>query len=227
MRLVSLQLGKPVSIAPGGSDAWWDHEWSSGIFKQPVPGPVWLGYLGLDGDGVADTKVHGGVDKSACAYPSEHYSHWRNELVQSALPFGAFGENFTTSGLLEGEVCVGDIFEIGEAVVQVSQPREPCWKPSRRWQIKDLAARILATGRTGFYFRTLRHGQVQAGESFRLQQRPHPEWTIATGNRIMHHDKADLLGAAALAACPPLAGNWKDTLHHRCRQPAPPVQSPI
>lgn len=225
MRLVSLQIGRPVTLPAGGSDAWWDHEWSSGIFKQPVDGPVWLAYLGLEGDGVADTRVHGGVDKSVCAYPAEHYPSWREELSRADLPFGAFGENFTTAGLLEHEVCVGDVFEIGEAVVQVSQPREPCWKPSRRWQIKDLAVRILETGRTGFYFRTLRHGLVRAGESFRLVERPHPEWTITEGNRIMHRDRDDLAAAGALAGCPPLAANWRDTLHRRSLSPAQTAQS--
>ena len=174
MSLVSLQFGKPTAVATAGSAAWWDGEWTSAIFKQPVQDAVWLGYLGLEGDGVADTKVHGGVDKSVCIYPAEHYPVWRSELNQPALPFAAFGENFTTTGLLEDEVCVGDIFEIGEAVVQVSQPREPCWKPARRWQVKNLAARILETGRTGFYGRTLQPGPVQAGDSLRLQQRAYP-----------------------------------------------------
>jgi MOSC domain-containing protein YiiM len=223
MSLVSLQLGKPTTVAAAGSNAWWDGEWTSAIFKQPVPDAVWLGYLGLEGDGVADTKVHGGVDKSVCVYPAEHYHVWRSELNQPALPFGAFGENFTTTGLQEEEVCVGDIIEIGEAVVQVSQPREPCWKPARRWQVKDLAARILETGRTGFYCRTLQPGRVQAGDSLCLRQRPYLKWTIAWANQIMHHTKDDLAGAEVLANCGPLAGNWKDTLHRRCRAALQPL----
>lgn len=220
MRLASLQLGQPRAVAPSGTGAWWDKEWTSGIFKQPVADAVWLGHLGLEGDGVADLRVHGGVDKTVCAYPAEHYPLWREELGLPELPFGAFGENFTTAGLLEDDVCVGDILEIGEAVVQVTQPREPCWKPAHRWRVKDLAPRILRTGRTGFYFRTLRHGRVQAGQPFRQIARPHPEWSVATGNRIMHHDKDDLAGARALSECAALAGNWKDMLHRRCRPAA-------
>jgi MOSC domain-containing protein YiiM len=222
--LASLQLGTPRTVPTAGSEEWWDKEWTSGIFKEPFAGDVWLGHLGLKGDGVADLRVHGGVDKSVCAYPVEHYACWRDELGQPLLPVGAFGENFTTSGLMEDEVCVGDVFEIGEALVQVSQPREPCWKPSRRWKVKDLASRILQTGRTGFYFRTLRHGSVRAGQRFSLVRRPHPEWTVARSNRIMHHDKDDIAGAKALSECPPLAGNWKDTLYHRCRSHAEPTQ---
>lgn len=193
-RIESLQLGKPKTVEAAESGEWWDKEWTSGIFKEPVSGPVWLAHLGLDGDGVADLRVHGGVDKAVCSYPSEHYALWREEAGGLSFPFGAFGENFTTSGLLEDEVCVGDVYEIGEAVVQVTQPREPCWKPSRRWRIKDLAARILETGRTGFYFRTLRHGHVECSEAFRLTERPCPEWTVTRCNRIMHHDKDDLAG---------------------------------
>ncbi len=222
--LASLQLGTPGTAAPAGSEEWWDKEWTSGIFKESFAGDVWLGPLGLEGDRVADLRVHGGMDKAVCVYPVEHYAFWRGELGLPSLPFGAFGENITTLGPLEDEVCVGDVFEIGEAILQVSQPREPCWKLSRRWKAKDLANGILQTGRTGFYFRPLGHGSVRAGQPFSLVRRPHSEWTVSRSTRIMHHEKGDIAGAKALSECPALPWNWKDTLHHRCRSQAAPAQ---
>jgi MOSC domain-containing protein YiiM len=215
MRLVTLQIGKPRAFTASGSGEWWDKDWSTGIIKASFEGPVWLGYQGIEGDGCADTRVHGGIDKAVCAYPVEHYGFWRESLGLPDLPHGAFGENFTTGGLLEGEVCVGDTFEMGETILQVSQPREPCWKPGRRWKIKDLAARILQKGYTGFYFRVLRPGSVQQGQPFKLVERPHPDWNLTLCNQIMHHRKDDLASALALSACPALSGSWKAMLHAR------------
>lgn len=217
MRLATLQIGKPRTFTATGSGEWWDKDWSTGIVKDPFADKVWLGYQGLDGDGCADAKVHGGIDKAVCVYPIEHYAFWRESLGIPNLPHGAFGENFTTSGLHEDEICVGDVFEIGGTLLQVSQPREPCWKPGHRWKIKNLAVRILQTSRTGFYFRVLRHGFVQQGQPVKLVERKHLEWNLSLCNQIMHHRKDDLDSALALSACPGLSGSWKDTLHARHR----------
>lgn len=217
MKLISLQIGKPQTIQPSGTDEWWDKEWTTAFIKTPVMEPVWLGYEGLNGDGQADARVHGGVDRAVCVYPGEHYRFWRDTLQLPELPHGAFGENFTTFNLPESEVCIGDIYSIGDALVQVSQPRQPCWKPSRRWKIKDLALQIEQTGRTGFYFRILRHGLVQAGQSFNLLERPHPQWMVARCNEIFHHQKEDHAAAQALSDCPALSGFWKDHLSTRYR----------
>ena len=217
MHLVSLQIGEPRAVASTGTGQWWDKDWSTGIIKEPVEGRFWLGYQGLEGDGCADTRVHGGVDKAICAYPIEHYPFWRESLGLPELPHRAFGENFTTSGFREDEVCVGDIFELGEVLLQISQPREPCWKPGHRWKVKDLAVRILETGYTGFYFRVLRHGLVQSGQPFKRIDRPYPEWNLSRCNQIMHHLKDDLTSALILSSCPALSGSWKDTLHARHR----------
>ena len=130
-----------------------EEPWTTGIFKTTVCGPVWLGKLNLAGDAQADLSVHGGIHKAVNVYPSEHYSYWRQDIHLPDMPYGAFGENFTTYGLLEDEVCIGDMFGIGDAVVQVSQPRQPCWKLERRWGIKDFVIRIKETGRIGWYLR--------------------------------------------------------------------------
>ncbi len=221
MQLISIQIGKPQTLAPSGSNEWWDKEWTTALSKMPTTEPVWLGYEGLLGDGVADTKAHGGVDRAVCAYPAEHYAYWRPTLHLPDLPYGAFGENFTVNDLLEDSVCIGDVYAVGEARVQISQPRQPCWKPARRWKIKDLTLQIEVTGRTGFYFRILKHGLVQAGQTFTRIERRHPEWTIARCNDVYYRQKEDLAAALALSECISLSGGWKDMLHTRYRQGNP------
>jgi MOSC domain-containing protein YiiM len=217
MKLVTILAAKPATIAATGTQEWWDKEWTTGLNKQPVVGPVWLGYEGLSGDGVADTKVHGGVDRAVCVYSEEHYAHWRTSLALPALPHGALGENFTTHGLLESAVCIGDVYSVGGARVQVSQPRQPCWKPARQWKVNEFTGLIEQTGYTGFYFRVLRHGEVRAGDEFTLESRAHPALTIAHCNDVFYRNKADAAAAARLVACPELSGGWKDILHVRVR----------
>lgn len=211
----ALHIGMAREVVGEGSGAWWDKPWRTGFHKQPVEGPCWLGYQGFAGDEQADRAVHGGVDKAVCVYPSEHYPFWRESLALPGMPLGAFGENLTTQGLLESNVCIGDIFVLGETRVQITQPRQPCWKLARRWRIKNLALRVEQTGYTGFYFRVLRHGQVRAGDTLTLESRPHAEWTILRCNQIMHHEPQDIDGAAGLATVDPLSGSWKDRLWSR------------
>ena len=213
--LLSLQLAPAREVAATGSEEWWDKAWRSGFHKQQHEGPCWLAYEGLRGDECADRRVHGGVDKAVCLYPGEHYEHWRAILPLSNGEHGAFGENFTTQGLLEAEACIGDIYRIGDALVQISQPRQPCWKLARRWRVKDLTAQVERTGLTGFYFRVLRHGFVTAGETFHLETRPQPQWTLSLCNEIMHQRSADLAAARELSSVPELAGSWKDELWSR------------
>ncbi|MCW1886177.1 MOSC domain-containing protein [Luteolibacter flavescens] len=217
MDVLALHYGPATDVPGGGSGEWWDKDWRTGFYKVAHEGPQWLGYLGFRGDEVADTRVHGGVDKAVCVYPSEHYAHWNTIEDLEGLPTGAFGENLTTRGLVEEEVCIGDTFAIGTAIVQVSQPRQPCWKLARRWHVKDLAVQVERNGRTGFYFRVLRHGEVAAGDAFQLQERPHPEWTLARCNRIMHQREGGPDAARALAGCPALSASWKDGLWNRGR----------
>ena len=178
-RLLSLQLGAAEDIAATGSAEWWDKQWRTGFHKQPQDGPRWLGREGLRGDECADLRVHGGADKAVCVYPSEHLPYWRATLARPELSPGAFGENFSTAGMLENDVCIGDTFRVGAATVQITQPRQPCWKLARRWRVKDLAVQVEQTGRTGWYFRVLTEGEVEAPADLQLLQRPHPQWTIA------------------------------------------------
>ena len=216
--LLSLQIAPVTSIDATGSEAWWDQPWTSGFHKQTVAGRVWLGYEGLRGDQQADRRHHGGVEKAVCVYPAEHYPGWRESLRLPEMAYGAFGENFTVQGLLEPDVCIGDVFQIGGARVQVSQPRQSCWKLARRWRIKDLTAQAEQSGRTGFYFRVLQHGWVAAGEPIQLLDRTFPRFTIAHANEVMHQRKTDFAAAEELAGCRLLSASWKDSLWLRAEK---------
>lgn len=216
--VIALNIGRVSEITSEGSGGWWDKDWQTGFYKAPQTAPCWLGYGGFRGDEQADRRHHGGVDKAVCVYPAEHYAGWRDALPVDGLPHGAFGENLTVSGLVEEAVCVGDVFKLGEAQVQVSQPRQPCWKLARRWRVKDLTARVEQTGLTGYYFRVLHHGHVSMGDALVLQQRSFPQWTIARCNDIMHHQKGDAEAALALSGCPLLSASWKDGLWARAQR---------
>lgn len=215
--LLSVQAGLPRTC-PGSQSGDAVRPWTTGFFKSRINGPVWLGVLNLQGDSQADLVHHGGANKAVCAYSADHFPFWQSELNGVDIQAGAFGENFTISGLTERDVCIGDIWEVGEAQVQVSQPRQPCWKLSRRWNIKDLALRVQRSGYTGWYFRVLKEGVVAGALPMELVDRTHPEWTIEKANHIMHYDKANLSEAARLAAIPLLSPSWRKTLLQRARQ---------
>lgn len=217
--LLSVQVGTPQQFGMEGATDPMDRAWTTGFYKQLVIGPVRLGVTNLDGDGQADLVHHGGLDKAVLAYSATHYTDWRRELDNPTLPFGAFGENFTVAGLTEADVCIGDIWNVGDrATVQVSQPRQPCWKLARRWRVKTLALQVQETGRTGWYFRVLAEGVVTTGMPLVLVERQHPAWPVLRANRIMHADKDDIQAAAELAAIPALAASWKTTLLRRVEQ---------
>ncbi len=208
--LLSIQVGQPQDYTMPDGEVW-----RTSIFKTPITGPVKLNGTNLVGDAQADLKHHGGVDKAANVFPSEHYPYWREKLGLPDMPYGGFGENLTIAGLLEGEVAIGDTFRIGTATVQVSQPRQPCWKLARRWGVKDLAVQVQNIGSTGWYFRVLEEGIVDVGQDFELIDHPYPQWTITEANRLMHHDKNDWEALAGLRACPMLGVSWKKTFQER------------
>lgn len=216
--LVAVQVGLPRQLGREGASEPMDRPWTTGFYKEPVAGPVRLGVTNLEGDGQADLVHHGGPDKAVLAYAAEHYDAWRQELTLPDLPFAAFGENFTIAGLSEASVCIGDVWQVGDTLLQVSQPRQPCWKLARRWRIKTLALRVQETGRTGWYLRVLQEGTIEAGLPLELHERPHPTWTVLRANRVMHVDKSDLRLAAELAELPQLAPHWKATLLRRVEQ---------
>lgn len=206
--VLSIQVGMPQTFDG-------DKPWTTGFFKQAVMEPLWLGAINLDGDAQGDLVHHGGPHKAVCVYPATHYPFWRERLELDELKAGDFGENFTVGELTESDVCIGDVWTVGQAQVQVSQPRQPCWKLARRWDIKDLALQVQQTSRTGWYLRVLVEGSVQQGMEMTLIERKHPHWTIAAANWLMHHDRHNLRDAALLAAVPELSPSWKKTLIDR------------
>ncbi|WP_020007654.1 MOSC domain-containing protein [Salinicoccus albus] len=188
--------------------------WESGIFKETTEAPVFLSKSGLQGDDVADKKNHGGPEKAVFAYAAKHYDAWQRELDVD-ITAGGNGENLSVLNMDESSVCLGDTYKLGEAVIQVSQPRRPCWKPARRHKILDFALRIQKTGRTGWYFRVIREGMIRVGDTFELIERPHPEWPIRAANEVMYEQKDNMSLAESLAAVELLADNWKQTLNKR------------
>ncbi len=208
--LISLNVGQPRPLAYRGKHV------PSSFRKAPVQAAeaLWLGETGLEGDAQADLKNHGGPDKAVCVYPLEHYPYWSARLGRS-LELGAFGENFSTERLLEREVYVGDVYRVGDAVVQVSQPRQPCFKMAARHGVKELAWWVQEIGFTGFYFRCLEPGEVRVGGDIALLERSAPEVTVEEANRVMHHDKRDVAGIERLLAVPELSTNWRRAFEKR------------
>jgi MOSC domain-containing protein YiiM len=211
--LVSVQVGLPR--LHDCETAAQDPPFFTAFFKDPVEGLVWLGRTNLASDGQADREHHGGPDKAVLAYAASHYPHWREELRVAHLPPAAFGENFTIAHQAEEDVCIGDTYALGEARVQVCQPRRPCWKLARRLGFADLPQRVQQTGRSGWYLRVLTEGHVERGLPLVLLERPWPQWTVARVNDVLYHGREDREAMTALAAVPPLAESWRTTLVKR------------
>jgi MOSC domain-containing protein YiiM len=187
-------------------------EWTTAFFKTPLDGAARIGPLGLAVDEQADKVNHGGPDKAVLAYSADHYAYWRVQLHQPEMPHGGFGENLTIAGCDETTVCIGDTWRAGDIVFQVSQPRQPCWKMSRRWQVADLAKQVIANGKSGWYLRVLEPGELSAGTAIELIARPHPDWPVARASQVMYHGKDDLAAMQFLASLPELSAAWKETL---------------
>lgn len=182
----------------------------SGIAKRPQDGPVWLSHHGLEGDEQGDRKRHGGPEKAVHHYPFDHYAGWRDDLPDVSFPaVGAFGENISTLGMTEADVCIGDVFRLGAALVELSQGRQPCWKLNERFGVRDMARRVQDTGRTGWYYRVLEEGEVGAGDPIRLVDRPAPDWTLANIAIVLYRDVLNLDRLRALAQRPELSSSWR------------------
>ncbi len=203
-RLKSLNIGRPTHFEGPES-------WTSGIYKSPITGRVRLSPDNLAGDGQADLTVHGGVDKAVCVYSLDHYPFWRDELGVRECGPGWFGENFSVEGQTESQVAVGDTYRVGTAVVQISQPRAPCWKLGRRWHRLDMPKLVVESGRTGWYLRVLEAGDVERGDGLTLVERPFPHLTIDAANAARHRrgGSIDIEAARELANCPALAEAWR------------------
>jgi MOSC domain-containing protein YiiM len=212
MHVVSVQIGTPRTVGEPDSPDPMSRAFTSAIWKAPVTGPVKVGRLGLEGDRVANTRVHGGPEQALLMYAASHYPLWEMELGRDGLTPGDFGENLTVSTLTEESVCIGDVLDIGEARLQVSQPRQPCATLARRHEVRDMIKRVQRNGRSGWYLRVLREGELASGDPIVLVNRPHPEWTVRRAARVALDRKAHPEEARALAACEALSPGWRDWL---------------
>ena len=210
MRIESIQVGTPKTLAA---------DWTSAIYKQQVNGPVCLTKLNLEGDKQADLTVHGGLDKAINVYPIEHYQYWNQRArfllrkrIELPSPYnGSFGENFTVSSMLENEICIGDTFKVGSVIVQVSQPRQPCWKLARKFNQPKLPFWVQNTSKTGWYFRVLEEGHVENMNEFTLVERTNPSWSIQRANELMYSPKKDSSEVDSILKCKELSESWKKT----------------
>jgi MOSC domain-containing protein YiiM len=174
MKVISVTVGRPKPFSIRGDII------VTSIFKDPVQGRVRVLPLNLEGDEQSDLTVHGGTNKAVYAYPSEHYARWREELPDAELGWGAFGENLTVAGLLETTTCIGDRLRIGTAVLEVTQPRMPCYKLAYRFGREDMIKRFVESGRSGFYLRVVTEGALAAGDIIELIGRRDGAATISS-----------------------------------------------
>lgn len=209
MKLISVNVGLPRLVLRNGEPV------STGIFKEPREGRVKLRRLNLDGDRQADLAVHGGPSKAVYAYPSEHYDYWKQELPEMELPWGMFGENFTTAGLHETELNIGDKLKVGSAVVMLTEPRMPCYKLGVRFGRTDIIKRFLASERTGFYFAVLQEGDVSAGDHFKLIEKDTHSVRVSDITRLYVRDKGNVSLLRRAIEVEALPDSWRA---HFCNQ---------
>jgi MOSC domain-containing protein YiiM len=206
MRLLSVNVSTPIQLQYAGRVI------GTGIFKKPVSGAVRLASHNLDGDRQADYRVHGGPDKAVYAYPHEHYAYWAEELGRDDFEFGQFGENFTVERMLEDTVCIGDVYGVGDALLQVTQPRAPCYKLGMKMGLPEFPKIFLASGRSGFYLRVLREGTVEAGQAVvPLERDPHG-FTVREVQALAFSGAPGPDRLKAALALPALSKEWRKLL---------------
>lgn len=204
MKLISLNVALPRIVESNGDPV------VTGIFKEPVPGPVMLRTLNLDGDRQADLSVHGGPSKAVYGYPSEHYEFWKREFPDMDLPYGMFGENFTTEGMFETGVNVGDRFRVGAAELMVTEPRQPCYKLGIKFGRADIIRKFLQSRRSGFYLAVLKEGEVEAGDEIELISRDQNSIAISDITRLYAFEKDDLETMRRAVKVEALPESWRE-----------------
>lgn len=213
--LKSINIGKPEKISVSGN-----RKMFSGIKKKPIHEKIFLDNLGFRGDGVADARFHGGRDKAVCVYSVDHFSFWEKEMNRE-MQFGDFGENLSVTGWTEKTVHIGDIFRIGKAQVQCTQPRQPCHKLNKVFDFQAMACRVQTTGFSGWYFRVTQPGWVTAGvEITRVQEDP-KQISVYTANHLMHKNKNDWQRIREILSVEGLSDSWRETFEKRLLKGSP------
>jgi MOSC domain-containing protein YiiM len=213
MKLLSVNVGLPREIDWKGKIV------RTSIFKEPVGRRVPVSRLNVEGDQQSDLTVHGGPDKAVYAYPSEHFAFWRKELHGMDLPWGVFGENFTTTGLSEETVHIGDRFRVGSAEFMVTQPRMPCFKLGIRFNRSEMVKRFLQSGRTGFYFAVIKEGEVVTGDSIEVLERDKHNVPVTDLVHLYRGDRANQDLLRRVSEVPSLPNSWKEYFRRRFRIP--------
>ena len=205
MKLLSVNVSQPKEVSYNGKRI------KTGIFKEPVSSRTMMRRLNLDGDGQGDPTVHGGIHKAVYIYTIEHYDYWKRELGRNDLTYGQFGENLTVEGLLEENVHIGDVFRIGEALVEVSQPRVPCFKLGIKMGNARIVKPFLASERVGFYVRVLEEGEVGAGDAIERTKVGEGQMTVKEIVHLLHFDNTNAEAAKKAASLPALSPGWRDS----------------
>lgn len=209
MQLLSISLGLPRTVDHNGKPV------LTGIFKQPVTGPVSVKSAGLEGDGQADLQNHGGLNKAIYVYTVENYAYWQQALGRTAMPHGQFGENFTVDGMPDEAICIGDTFKLGNIIVQVTQPRVPCFKLGLRMGFPEFVGQFMTSGRVGFYWRVLQTGSVCAGDMIEQINADPEKLNIRDAMLAMQEGPRQqevIHRALSIAA---LSDAWRDSLQRR------------
>lgn len=209
MRLLSVNVSQPKAISYRGKTV------RTGIFKEPVKGRVMLRRLNLDGDGQGDLNVHGGPDKAVYVYTVEHYDFWARALGRNDFTFGQFGENFTVEGMPEERIHIGDVFRVGSALVEVSQPRVPCYKLGLKMGSTRFIKQFLASGRVGFYLRVLEEGEVGAGDEIHRVRAGPEQMTIREIVRLAYFDPENVEGTQKAIRISALSPGWREMFEER------------
>jgi MOSC domain-containing protein YiiM len=216
-RILSTHTGHVQTFGGDSDDA---ESWTSAICKAKVSGAVQVQQTGILGDEQADLVHHGGPDKAILAYAAQHYDQWNAELPGKGFDAGGFGENLTVADLDESQCCIGDTFRVGDCVLEISQPRQPCWKLSRRWDLPRLAVLVQQNGRTGWYLRVKEPGQIETGMTLELIARRFPEFSIQWANAVMYAKPRRPADDQRLSQCPALSEAWRTDLEKRSRSAA-------
>jgi MOSC domain-containing protein YiiM len=209
MKLLSVNVSPPREVVNGNKTV------KTGIFKEPIDRRVMLGTLNLKGDGQADLVGHGGIYKAAYAYSVENYDYWKRELGRDDFAFGQFGENFTVEGMMEDEVHVGDVFRAGGALIEVTQPRVPCYKLGIKMGLRGFEKKFLASGRVGFYLRVLEEGKVGAGDILDRVRTDPVRMTVREICHLLYFDPENLEGASKALRIRALSPGWRQSFEER------------
>lgn len=211
LSIVSINVRTPQAFTYG------EKTLLSAIDKKPAYGKIFLSTLNLDGDQQADLHFHGGPDKAVCVYSYDHYSFWES-VLDTKLEVGAFGENLTVKGITEEDVWIGDVYELGEAIVQVTQPRQPCFKLATKLKQPKLPLMVQHTGYTGFYFRVLKEGTISSEESLKLLERNPGSVSISYANKLKYKEKTNLDGIKKMLSLKELSKDWTETFTNRLNE---------